>query len=112
MALPRPSYDRAVPETILTEQRGDVLLITLNRPEKLNAWSTRMGRELSQALRDANASAEIGAIVVTGGPRVSRVPTSATRSPIARRPPPRRNQARRVRTSRSTGSTCACVRSR
>ncbi len=37
-----------MPETILTEQRGDVLLITLNRPEKLNAWSTRMGRELSQ----------------------------------------------------------------
>ena len=58
-----------MPETILTEQRGDVLLITLNRPEKLNVWSTRMGRELSQALRDANASAEIGAIVVTGAGR-------------------------------------------
>ncbi len=72
-----------MPETILTEQRGDVLLITLNRPEKLNAWSTRMGRELSQAIRDANASAEIGAIVVTGSAtRSARVPTSATRSPI------------------------------
>src|SRR3954465_11790326 len=66
--LPSP-YDRVVPETILTEQRGDVLLITLNRPEKLNAWSTLMGRELSQALRDANASAEIGAIVGTGSGR-------------------------------------------
>jgi 2-(1,2-epoxy-1,2-dihydrophenyl)acetyl-CoA isomerase len=62
-------YDRDVPETILTEQRGDVLLITLNRPEKLNAWSTRMGRELSQTIRDANASAEIGAMVVTGAGR-------------------------------------------
>lgn len=59
----------SVPETILTEQRGDVLLITLNRPEKLNAWNTRMGRELSQAIRDANASAEVGAIVVTGAGR-------------------------------------------
>ena len=56
-------------ETILTEQRGDVLLITLNRPEKLNAWNTRMGRELSQAIRKANASAHIGAIVVTGAGR-------------------------------------------
>ena len=56
-------------ETILTERRGDVLLITLNRPEKLNAWNTRMGRELSQAIRDANASADVGAIVVTGAGR-------------------------------------------
>ena len=58
-----------MPETILTEPRGDVLLITLNRPEKLNAWSTRMGRELSQAIRDANESPAIGAIVVTGAGR-------------------------------------------
>jgi enoyl-CoA hydratase/carnithine racemase len=58
-----------VPDTILTEQRGDVLLITLNRPEKLNAWSTRMGRELSQTIRDANASTQVGAIVVTGAGR-------------------------------------------
>jgi enoyl-CoA hydratase/carnithine racemase len=65
----RCPYDLAVAETILTEQRGDVLLITLNRPEKLNAWNTRMGRELSQSIREANASAEIGAIVVTGAGR-------------------------------------------
>jgi 2-(1,2-epoxy-1,2-dihydrophenyl)acetyl-CoA isomerase len=58
-----------VPETILTEQRGDVLLITLNRPEKLNAWTTRMGRELKQAICDANADAGIGAVVVTGAGR-------------------------------------------
>jgi 2-(1,2-epoxy-1,2-dihydrophenyl)acetyl-CoA isomerase len=58
-----------VPDTILTEQRGDVLLITLNRPDKLNAWTTRMGRELKQAIGDANADAGIGAIVVTGAGR-------------------------------------------
>ena len=58
-----------MPDTILTEQRGDVLLITLNRPEKLNAWNTRMGRELSQAIRGANESAAVGAIVVTGAGR-------------------------------------------
>ncbi len=58
-----------MPETILTEQRGDVLLITLNRPEKLNAWNTRMGRELKQAIGDANTDAGIGAIVVTGAGR-------------------------------------------
>jgi enoyl-CoA hydratase/carnithine racemase len=63
------SYDRTVPDTILTEQRGDVLLITLNRPEKLNAWTTRMGRELQQTIGDANADARIGAMVVTGAGR-------------------------------------------
>ena len=56
-------------DTILTEQRGDVLLITLNRPEKLNAWSRQMGRELALAIRDANDDAGIGAIVVTGAGR-------------------------------------------
>ena len=56
-------------DTILTEQRGDVLLITLNRPDKLNAWSRVMGRELSRAIRDANADAGIGAMVVTGAGR-------------------------------------------
>ena len=58
-----------MPETILTEQRGEVLLITLNRPEKLNAWNTRMGRELKQAIGDANSDAGIGAVVVTGAGR-------------------------------------------
>lgn len=58
-----------MPDTILTEQRGDVLLVTLDRPEKLNAWNTRMGRELTTAIADANASAEIGAVVVTGAGR-------------------------------------------
>jgi 2-(1,2-epoxy-1,2-dihydrophenyl)acetyl-CoA isomerase len=58
-----------VPETIVTDRRGDVLLITLDRPEKLNAWNTRMGRELSQAIRDANEDGVIGAMVVTGAGR-------------------------------------------
>jgi 2-(1,2-epoxy-1,2-dihydrophenyl)acetyl-CoA isomerase len=58
-----------VAETIITEQRGDVLLITLNRPDKLNAWNVRMGRELTEAINAANASTEIGAIVVTGAGR-------------------------------------------
>ena len=60
---------RDVPETIVTDRRGDVLLITLDRPEKLNAWNTRMGRELSQAIRDANEDGVIGAMVVTGAGR-------------------------------------------
>jgi enoyl-CoA hydratase/carnithine racemase len=51
---------------ILSEQRGEVLLLTLNRPERLNAWTPRMSAELTHAITAANDDASIGAIVVTG----------------------------------------------
>ena len=51
---------------ILEERRGDVLLITLNRPEKLNAWTRTLNRELECAIRKANDNPEVGAIVITG----------------------------------------------
>lgn len=53
-------------ETILTETRGNVALITLNRPKALNALSSPLMAELGQALLEADANAEIGCIVVTG----------------------------------------------
>jgi enoyl-CoA hydratase/carnithine racemase len=43
-----------------------VLLLTLNRPERLNAWTPRMSRELSAAIAGANDDPAIGAVVVTG----------------------------------------------
>jgi enoyl-CoA hydratase/carnithine racemase len=58
-----------VPETILTEQRGEVLLITLNRPERMNAWTPQMSVELAEAISSANRSPDIGAIVMTGAGR-------------------------------------------
>jgi len=56
-------------ETILCEARGNVALITLNRPAKLNAWTPRMAAEQAAAIEDANARPEIGAIVLTGAGR-------------------------------------------
>ncbi|OAI42185.1 hypothetical protein AYO38_03305 [bacterium SCGC AG-212-C10] len=56
-------------EQILAENRGRVTLITLNRPEKLNAWTNTMMAEMRQAIDAANADPEIGAIVVTGAGR-------------------------------------------
>src|SRR4051794_21865732 len=66
---PPPPDPLPVADTLPPQQRGEVVLITLNRPEKLNAWTTRMGEELKQAIGDANADAGIGAIVVTGAGR-------------------------------------------
>ena len=51
---------------ILTETRDGVLLITYNRPDRLNAWTRQMSRELVSAIEAANADPLIGAIVVTG----------------------------------------------
>lgn len=56
-------------EQILSEQRGAVLLVTLNRPEKLNAWTPRINAELTDAIERADADATIGAVVVTGAGR-------------------------------------------
>ena len=57
------------PDTVLTEQRGEILLLTLNRPDRLNAWTPRMAAELAAAIAHANESPEIGAIVMTGAGR-------------------------------------------
>lgn len=54
---------------ILTEQRGRVGLITLNRPEALNALSDAMGKEILAAAQQFDADASIGAIVITGSSR-------------------------------------------
>ena len=56
-------------ETILVEVRGSVALLTLNRPEKLNAWTPSMASELARAIGDANSDPGVGAIVMTGAGR-------------------------------------------
>ncbi len=56
-------------QQIEVEDRGLIRLITLNRPEKLNAWTRRMSRELTDAIEAGNADAAIGAFVFTGAGR-------------------------------------------
>ncbi|ALO66257.1 enoyl-CoA hydratase [Arthrobacter alpinus] len=57
------------PSFILTEQRGRVGLITLNRPEALNALNDAMGREILAAAQSFDADHGVGAIVITGSSR-------------------------------------------
>ena len=56
-------------EQILREQRGEVVLLTLHRPERLNAWTFRMSAELTDAIEAADADESVGAVVVTGAGR-------------------------------------------
>ncbi|MGH7921406.1 MAG: enoyl-CoA hydratase-related protein [Candidatus Dormibacteraceae bacterium] len=57
-------------EFILVERRGRVELITLDRPKALNALSPELIEELGRALDAADQDPEVGAAVITGGPRV------------------------------------------
>jgi enoyl-CoA hydratase/carnithine racemase len=56
-------------EQIKSELADGVLTITLNRPERLNAWTATMGRELIEAFDRADADDEVRAIIVTGAGR-------------------------------------------
>ena len=53
-------------ETILLDIRGKVGLITLNRPQALNALNAQIVRELNQALDQLEADPNIGCVVLTG----------------------------------------------
>jgi enoyl-CoA hydratase len=56
-------------ETLIVETRGAVGLITLNRPQALNALNSTVLKELLQAYAAFEADAAIGAIVLTGSER-------------------------------------------
>jgi enoyl-CoA hydratase len=55
-----------MPALILTARHGAVAVITLNRPQTLNAWHRPMRQELVEALQQCEADAAIRAIVLTG----------------------------------------------
>lgn len=55
--------------TIGVEKGDDIAVVTLNRPERLNAWTHEMGGELHAAISELNDDPEVGAMVVTGAGR-------------------------------------------
>ena len=56
-------------DSIIYEVDQGVALVTLNRPERLNAWNTKMAAELGLALADAQAEDAVRAVVITGAGR-------------------------------------------
>ena len=56
-------------EQILYDKNGPILTLTLNRPDKLNAYTQQMQTELIAALDAADADDDIRAIIVTGAGR-------------------------------------------
>ena len=53
-------------EFILTEVKGRVALITLNRPKQMNALNPKLMQELGAALQGFDADDGVGAILITG----------------------------------------------
>jgi len=56
-------------ETLLYEQDGAVLKITMNRPDKLNALTETLLRELNLAIKSANEDPSVRAVILTGAGR-------------------------------------------
>lgn len=52
--------------TILTEEVDGILVIAMNRPDRLNAWTPEMGAELADAISAANGNDAVMAMVLTG----------------------------------------------
>ena len=57
------------PETLRYETRDRKAYITLNRPERLNAITAEMGREIAAAVAEANDDDAVHVIVVQGAGR-------------------------------------------
>ncbi|MGH6915404.1 MAG: enoyl-CoA hydratase/isomerase family protein, partial [Geminicoccales bacterium] len=53
-------------EFVITERRAAVAIVTLNRPEVLNAWHRPMREELVAALGALDDDPAVRAIVLTG----------------------------------------------
>jgi enoyl-CoA hydratase len=53
-------------ECILVEKSEGVAILTMNRPEQLNAMSHQLSAELHEAVKCMNADDEVGCIVITG----------------------------------------------
>ncbi|MFZ4719090.1 MAG: enoyl-CoA hydratase/isomerase family protein [Ilumatobacteraceae bacterium] len=54
---------------ITVDRDGPIAIVTLNRPDKLNAWTPRMAEEQVHAIKAANDDPRIGAVVMTGAGR-------------------------------------------
>ena len=56
-------------EAILVSTDDGITRLTLNRPDRLNAWTHQMMDELQDAIRKGNADDDVEAFVVTGAGR-------------------------------------------
>src|ERR671936_510029 len=61
-----------MPDPVLYEAANGVATLTLNRPDRLNAWTRELGARFYELVERAAEDAEVRAIVVTGAGRGRR----------------------------------------
>lgn len=64
-----PSNSTSSDQVITVQHQGSVALVTLNRPDRLNALTAEMGPLYAQVLRDLDCDGRTRAVVVTGAGR-------------------------------------------
>jgi enoyl-CoA hydratase/carnithine racemase len=64
-----PARGAVVSDVVLKEVRDGVAVLTLNRPERLNAWTQELERRYFAALGECGASSDVRVIIVTGAGR-------------------------------------------
>jgi len=69
MTAPTPAGGRYRAEPVLVEHRGPVAVVTLNRPDRLNAFSPGQAAPLLQALSELRESGSCRVVVLTGAGR-------------------------------------------
>jgi enoyl-CoA hydratase len=57
-------------ENVLVEKTGPIAIVTLNRPQQLNALSYAMVKEVALALEEMDRDPEVRVMIVTGGEKV------------------------------------------
>jgi len=57
-------------ENVIVEKDGAVGVVTLNRPQALNALSYGLVKDLSLAMQALDQDAEVRVIIITGGEKV------------------------------------------
>jgi enoyl-CoA hydratase/carnithine racemase len=80
---------------VVSEREGMVQVLTLNRPERLNAWTDELGDRYATLLAKADRDAGVRVVVVTGAGRgfCAGLDTAQLREPKARSPAQRRSAA-------------------
>ncbi|MBI2957202.1 MAG: enoyl-CoA hydratase/isomerase family protein, partial [Chloroflexi bacterium] len=72
-------------EVLLSERKGHVLLLTLNRPEAMNCFSFELLHTFGSAVKAANFDAEVRVIVITGASAGGTKPAFSTGADLVER---------------------------